>query len=120
MQVKNDFFMKKDSIMNIIRENLRRILFEKGVNQSDVANAVKITHQQMSNYLTGKNNIPLYAAYEIAKYLGTDLNTLVGDKVSTSDLNNSLKGHIQQLEKELLEVYRIIKQQEDELKKLRG
>lgn len=112
--------MDKQTLMKIIGENLKRLFFERNLKQTDIADEIGVSHQQISNYINGRSAIPLDIAYKLCRLLNIDLNSLIGMNSSIKSINQDLEKHIRDLEKELLEVYRITKQQEDELKRLRG
>lgn len=60
-----------------MNKNLARILFERGIDQKELADAVGVTEASMSFYVSGKRNPKLEVAKKIADYLGVSLDYLV-------------------------------------------
>ena len=59
---------------------LKRILFEKGVTQKDLADITNMENCQISNIVSGnQKNIMLDSAKKIAKALGVTLDDAFGD-----------------------------------------
>ncbi len=83
--------------MNRIRE-LRE---DFDLKQSDVSKVTGIDQRTLSNYETGKTNPDSYAIIKLADFFGVSADYLLGRNDNTQKTVESLKLHIEKIEKEL-------------------
>ena len=63
--------------MNDIGKHIRIIRTRQGMTQDQLAEALFLTRQSVSNYETGKSNPDVDTLLQIAQILDTDINTLI-------------------------------------------
>ncbi|MCL2816649.1 MAG: helix-turn-helix domain-containing protein [Oscillospiraceae bacterium] len=66
--------------MKAINEILRGLREDRDLKQSDIAELIKTTQQQYSNYEKGENELPLRAFFILADYYGVSADYLMGRK----------------------------------------
>lgn len=77
--------MKSKSIEN----RIKRAMFEKGINQSDLARKLGITRGVVSNWFTSNRNLSLPNMEKIAKALGVPVSFLMEDVGQKNFVENS-------------------------------
>jgi transcriptional regulator with XRE-family HTH domain len=82
--------MKKKSNTGVgdIGVRLKALRLAKGLSQSDLAEGVGLTFQQIQKYENGTNRISLPTAHKLCSLLGTSLNELSG--VGAESLNGAV------------------------------
>lgn len=71
------------SISKSIGSNIKKLRMKKGVTQEQLAEALFVTRQTVSNYEVGKSNPDIDTLQKIAQVLDTDLNVLLyGEQIS--------------------------------------
>ena len=63
----------------MLNENLKRVREEKGITQSDVANAAKTTAKTVMNWESGKTEPKASELVSVAKRLNVSVNELLGE-----------------------------------------
>ena len=66
-----------EQINKIIGEHIKLVRIKHKKSRGDVADAVKLSQQQIQKYELGVNRISLEKAYEIAEYLKIDIVELI-------------------------------------------
>lgn len=60
-----------------IGARLRNLRLEAGRSQKELASTVSVTQASLSNYESGKRDLPLWLAVELAESLGHDVKELL-------------------------------------------
>ena len=64
--------------MNKFAERLRECLKQNGISQSELARRLKMSHQGINDYCTGKNEPNLNTLLKISKILNESVDYLLG------------------------------------------
>lgn len=67
----------KESILQRLGEQVRRIRLEKGLTQTELANKINKDHPSINKLENGKVNPSLYFLYEVATGLEVDIKDLI-------------------------------------------
>jgi transcriptional regulator with XRE-family HTH domain len=97
-------------------EKVKKLMTERGLNQSDLAAMIGVSRQKMSLYLDGKAGLKPYQLLRMARGLGVDLEYLVDDAMTDPRPSSFLAGD----EWAVLEVYRALRPQLDQAKAIRA
>ena len=97
-------------------EKVKKLMTERGLNQSDLAAMIGVSRQKMSLYLDGKAGLKPYQLLRMARGLGVDLEYLVDDAMTDPRPSAFLADD----ERAVLEVYRALRPQLDQTKAIRA
>ncbi|MGD2273237.1 helix-turn-helix transcriptional regulator [Bacillus wiedmannii] len=75
--------------MVILKSNIGELLKNSGLKGKWIAQQLKISQNQMSNYVTGKSYPPVDKAFELAKIFGCKVDDLYALKEDTPPSNKS-------------------------------
>lgn len=75
--------------MVILKSNIGELLKNSGLKGKWIAQQLKISQNQMSNYVTGKSYPPVDKAFELAKIFGCKVDDLYVLKEETPPSNKS-------------------------------
>lgn len=70
-----------EQINKIIGEHIKLVRIKHKKSRGDVADAVKLSQQQIQKYELGTNRISLEKAYQIADYLKVDIVDLIPNEL---------------------------------------
>lgn len=71
-------------------EFLKSLRKEKGLSQSQLASAMRITLRKLQAYEQGQNNINVNSCIEFARFFGVTVDEFIGAEITTEKLINSL------------------------------
>lgn len=97
-------------------EKIKKLMTERGLNQSDLAEMTGASRQKISLVLNGGANLKSYQMLRLARGLGVDLEYLVD--VDMDDPKPS--SHLSDDERAVIQVYRALRPQLDETKAIRA
>lgn len=97
-------------------EKIKKLMTERGLNQSDLAEMTGASRQKISLVLNGGANLKSYQMLRLARGLGVDLEYLVD--VDMDDPKPS--SHLSDDERAVIQVYRALRPQLDEAKAIRA
>ena len=101
-------YIKEVSSMHY-RERLRERITDHDLKQKALAKELGITESVVSNYLTGRSQMPIEILVKMAEYLGVSVDYLAG---VTDDSKPPLR--VSATERQLLEVFRSLSRDQQE------
>lgn len=99
-----------------VAEKVKKLMTERGLNQSDLAAMVGVSRQKMSLFLDGNAGLKPYQLLRMARGLGVDLEYLVDDNMNDPRPSSFLASD----ERAVLEVYRALRPQLDQTRAIRA
>lgn len=69
-------FPNSNAINNLIGNNIRAIRKTKNLSQTQVANNLGVSYQQLQKYETGKNSLSSFRIYQIAQFFDIGLDDI--------------------------------------------
>lgn len=63
----------------VIGEKLARLRKLRNLSRADLGSKIRLSHQQIEKYETGKNRVPSVHLYDLGKYLGVSIGYFFGD-----------------------------------------
>lgn len=94
--------------MNNIRNRIRDLREDLDLRQIDVARATGIDQKTLSNYETGKTNPDSYSIIRLADFFQVTTDYLIGYSASSIKTNKELADRLNEIEKEINEIKRLI------------
>lgn len=92
------------------RERLKELLDDNDIKQKRLAKEIGLTESVISNYTTGRSNMPIEVLVKVAEYFGVTVDYLAG---VTDDPALPLK--LSKRERQMVEGFRVLSQQQKEL-----